>query len=282
MIKQCQQNPSNLMAKGLLVVILSSLVLLSACARTLERRLVFTGAYGRRTLSQTPADYGVSFETVWLEAEDSVRLHAWRLDSAASPYWLIYFHGQGETVARYLPLTTKLHGLGYNVLSPEYRGYGLSEGRPSEAGLYRDARAAYRYLLAEGVQPQRVILYGYSLGTGVAVDLASQVEVGALILEAPYTTLGAVANAVYRVPPTLLQNRFDSASKIARASAPTVFIHARDDKLIAPEQARVLHTLVRGPSLFLEIRGGHAGMLEHAQAETLARLKAFLDRVLSP
>ena len=129
--------------------------------------------------------------------------------------WLVYFHGNGENVSSYLSFTAQLYAMGVNVLMPEYRGYGESGGEPSEAGLYQDADANYQYLIDQGVSPDNIILYGFSLGSGVATDLASRKEVGGLILEAAFTSLPDAARAIYRVVPTgLMANRFASIEKI--------------------------------------------------------------------
>ena len=124
----------------------------------LEHRLVYVGSYDAKNLNkQTPADYGLEFELLTLRADDGVALEAWALPNLKSDLWLLYFHGNGETMAAYLPVTTKLHALGLNVLMLEYRGYGNSEGVPSEDGLYRDAEASYRWLLKIGAcRPKRL------------------------------------------------------------------------------------------------------------------------------
>jgi uncharacterized protein len=152
------------------------------------------------------------------------------------------------------------------VLSLEYRGYGESEGQASEAGLYLDAQAAYHFLLEQGIAPQNIIAYGYSLGSGVAVDLASRLELGALIVEAGYTSLPDAAKYLYRVTPRRwMYNRFDSLAKIATVKAPVLFIHAKDDLMIP---------LSQGKRLFA-VRGGHAALLEQPQ-QALEKVMAFL------
>lgn len=192
----------------------------------LEHRLVYVGSYARELGKQTPADYGLAYEQLTLYAGDGVDLEAWALPNPETDVWLLYLHGNGGTMGTYLPVTTKLHALGLNVLMLEYRGYGNSGGFPSESGLYKDAEASYGWLLDRGVPPEKVVLYGFSLGSGVAVELASRVPTGALILEAPYTSLPDVARAAYRVvPPTLMKNRFASKEKIMSIETPTLFIH---------------------------------------------------------
>ena len=243
----------------------------------LEQRLVYTGAFERRDFVATPADFGYEFEEVTVTTADGVDLFGWALPRDDSERWLVYFHGQGQDISHYLSVTTQLVGLSFNVLTLDYRGYGRSDGVPSEAGLYADAQAAYDYLLQRGVPPDNIVLYGYSLGTGVAVDLASRVTVGAVVLEAAYTSLDAAAKSLYRLPSGLLRNRFESDLKIGGVTAPTLFIHASDDRLIPVAQGRTLFDLSKAEKAFLEIRGGHAAMFAGAQLQAFEKIKSFLE-----
>lgn len=244
-----------------------------------ENRLVFVPS---RPLVATPKDYGLEFEHLLLEASDGVGLMAWAIPFAEDAPWLIYFHGNGENVSHYLPLTTEFHALGLNVLMLEYRGYGESEGVPSEAGLYRDARAAYDWLIHKGVAAQNIILYGFSLGSGVATNLASEVETGALILEAPYTSIPEVARALYRIVPlNLMRNRFASRERIANVDAPLLVIHSPEDRTVPFNQGRELFDLAEEPKTFVEVEGGHLAMLgDKPDGEVLGEIRMFLEKHL--
>lgn len=245
----------------------------------LEQRLVFTGAYDReREFVETPADYGITYDIVTVTTEDGVDLNAWSLFAEDAERWLIYFHGQGANISHYLSLTAQWVERGYNVLMVDYRGYGASEGAPSEAGLYLDARASYAYLLEQGVKPNDIVVYGFSLGSGVAIDLASKVEIGALVVEAGYTSLVDVVRSLYSAMLTsFVTNRFDSATKIAQVTAPTAFIHATDDRVVPESQGRALFERAAAEKIFLEVKGGHLAMLEISQDKTFKALTAFLD-----
>ena len=244
----------------------------------LEHRLVYVGSYGAEALTkQTPADYGLEFEALTLRADDGVVLGAWALPNLQSDLWLLYFHGNGETMAAYLQVTTKLHALGLSVLMLEYRGYGNSQGVPSEDGLYRDAQASYAWLLERGVSPEKIVAYGFSLGSGVAVELARRVPLGALILDAPYTSLPDVARAAYRmVLPKLMKNRFASEEKIADIKTPTLFIHARDDRTVPYSQGETLYKLSPGPKKLVTISGGHVALFNTPLETVYEEIKAFL------
>ncbi len=249
---------------------------------TFENRLVFFGTRSvSRTLTATPADYGLPYERVTLTTSDGVKLMAWELLHAPEAPWLIYFHGNGNNVSSYLSVAAQLYALGFSVLMLEYRGYGESGGVPSEKGLYRDALSSYQHLIGKGVAPQGIVFYGFSLGTGVAVWLAGEVEVGALVVEAGYTSLPDVARAVYRIVPTaLMANRFDSARKLHELSAPVLFMHAPDDRTVPYAQGRALYELAPEPKAFLELKGGHTALLGQNNPEVWRGVADFLTRHL--
>ena len=249
----------------------------------LENRLVFFGARPEsRTLTATPADFGLEYERLNLTTSDGVKLMAWALPYAETAPWLLYFHGNGGNIADYLSFTSALHNFGFNVLMLEYRGYGESEGAASEAGLFEDARTAYRYLIERSVSPEHIGLYGFSLGSGVAVDLASEVEVGALVIEAGYTSVPDVARELYRVVPRfLMHNRFDSQSKIARVDAPVLFIHSPTDRTVPFSHGETLYALAGEPKAFVRMRGGHTELLNGTpDREVLREIGGFLERYL--
>jgi fermentation-respiration switch protein FrsA (DUF1100 family) len=243
-----------------------------------ENRFVY---FPTRELVATPADYGLRYEEVALVTRDNVKLASWALLTSEDAPWLIYFHGNGENVSRYLPFTRQLVAMGLNVLMLEYRGYGASEGTPSEAGLYRDAEAAYTHLLEQGVDPSRIALYGFSLGSGVATHLAANAEVAAVVLEAPFTSVPDVARSIYRIVPTrLMRNRFDSASRIDRIGAPLLVLHARDDRVVPFAQGRALFERAEDPKALFELSGDHLAMLAGGQGEALGVLESFLKGYL--
>ena len=219
--------------------------------------------FPEKTLETTPEAIGIVYGKATIPSTDSVKLVCWIIPSAdTSTLWLLYLHGNAGNVAKrgYVEHYAQLHKLGLNVLAVDYRGYGESSGNPSEQGLYDDARAGYEYLRsAQQVPAERIIVYGYSLGSGIAVDLASKVAAAGLILEGSYTSISDVGQEHYPYVPVRLMagNRFDSGSKIRRAAMPKLFIHARDDKTIPIRFGRSLFDLAPEPRTFLEVKGGH-------------------------
>jgi pimeloyl-ACP methyl ester carboxylesterase len=225
-----------------------------------EARMVFRSEFSRRG---GPA-FDLPFTALRLLTADGVRLDAVTLTAAGpAPYWVIYFQGNAGSLRRprvQQQLQT-LHDLGYSVLSFDYRGYGRSDGSPTEAGLYEDGLAAYRHLTHAGVPPARVILAGQSLGSAVAVELATRVPSAGVALFSPIDSVPRTAGRLYPwVPVDLLAvNRFDSSGKIARIAAPVLVFHSEGDGLVPLQVARDLHALITAPKRFFATGGGHNG-----------------------
>ena len=263
----------------LLLSFLLAPVVLTAVMLPLENNLVY---FPSSQITATPADYGLAYEELELTTADGLSLHAWALPYDDDAPWLLYFHGNGQNISHYLPFARSMRSLGLNIFMLSYRGYGQSEGSPSEAGLHQDAMAAYQALLERGVAPENILLYGFSLGTGVAVQLAYRVQVAGVILEAPYTSLPDVARAAYGpwVPGFLMRNRFDSLAYIAGIDAPLLIMHSSQDRLIPLTQGRRLYAAAKAPKTFLEMRGPHYVLLEGSFSdEVWQALRNFIGKI---
>lgn len=205
-------------------------------------------------------------EEVRLKTADGVRLYGWLFHSPNRPASasVIYFHGNGGNLSYCDWVGAELSARGLDVLIFDYRGYGRSEGEPvGERELYADADAAYDFLTKErGVAPGSVVLYGQSLGTAAAIDLASRRECGALVVESGLSSAADMAGAIMPWLPRfvrgLTKNKLDSASKIARVSCPVLVVHGGRDDLIPAEQGRRLFDAAREPKHLKIIEGaGH-------------------------
>ena len=263
------------MLKRVVIITLLIIVLVIVVASYFEDKFVY---FPNKDFPETPASYGLRYEQVNLTSADGTKLVAWSIPYDNKSPWLIYLHGNGGNVSGYLTLTTKLHELGMNVFMLEYRGFGKSEGKPSELGLYQDAEAAYQHVLEKATGANRIILYGFSLGSGVAVELATHREVSALILEAPYKSIPDVAKDVYRIVPyRLMKNLYASKNKINQVNVPLLIIHSLDDRSIPFSHGKALFDLANKPKTFVEIQGGHTAMLTEAtQAKGLIEIRKFL------
>jgi hypothetical protein len=190
-------------------------------------------------------------------------------DPADERYWIFFCPSAGAStrVARVQEHLQQLWSLGYNVFAFDYRGFGGNRGTPSEAGLYEDATAAYRSLVrARGVAPSRVIIAGRSLGASVAVDLATRVESGGLLLFSPIDSVPAAAARLYPWAPVrwLARYRFDSSSKAALVSQPVVLVYGAPDPYMPVADARSLFYAFRNRGMMLETNGNHhhSGFME--------------------
>ena len=208
---------------------------------------------------------GAPFEQVWVDRGKDPRQLLWLLRSASEPAtrpWVLYLHGNDSNVASRLNIlhAEKLRALGLNVLAAEYRGFGGMDGTPTQAGLEVDGRSAYDYLRRElHAEPARIIVYGWSLGSAVAVDLVSHVDEAATILEGAPASLVAIGARRYPYFPIrlLIRNPFESIPKIEKAGSPILFLHSPEDAVIPFEEGRKLYDAARSPKQFVEVSGGH-------------------------
>jgi uncharacterized protein len=210
---------------------------------------------------ETPGARGIDYREVALTAADGVRLHAWHVPGRG-PLTLLWLHGNaGHIGHRVEQLALIRQRLGVGVLMLDYRGYGRSEGVPSEQGTYRDADAALAYLRgAPEVDPDGIVLYGQSLGAAVAVELAARERVRGLILEGPFASVPAMARAVYPWLPIgpLLRTRYDSMARIGTVRAPLLILHSERDEVVPYAQGRALYAAAAEPKHFHPVVGaGH-------------------------
>ena len=225
-----------------------------------ETRLVFEA--GRPLGPGRPAD---PFEEIILRRDDGLRQIAWLLRNGqddAERGWALFLHGNAATIASRANIVRyeQLRALGLDVFAPEYRGFGGLDGVPTEAGLYADARAAYDHMrTALGARPERLVIYGWSLGAAVAVDLAAQVPHAALVLEGAPASLVDIGQERYPLFPVrlIMRNPFDAILRIARVRSPILFLHSPDDKIVPLSHGRRLFDAASTSKRFVEVRGGH-------------------------
>ena len=222
---------------------------------TQETRLVFRA--GTRLGEARPAQ-------PWEQVKD---LPAWIIPGKDAAPWVIYLHGNSSDIS--LPLNIvhyeHLRELGLNVLAPEYRGFGGLGGVPTEAGLAEDATRAYTWLRnVRHVDPRRIVIYGWSLGSAVAVTLASQVEEAAVILEGAPASVVAIGEQRYPLFPIrlLIRNPFESILRIPKIGSPVLFLHSPEDDTIPISEGRRLFNAALQPKQFVEVIGGHKNACE--------------------
>ena len=235
--------------------ILVLLVIAGGLLLLFEKHLIY---FPTRAHEVTPAGLGLASEEVELRAEDGVRLHGWFLPVKGSRLTVLVCHGNGGNVSHRLDRVLLMQSrLNVDTLLFDYRGYGKSEGSPDEQGTYRDARAAYRWLVAHGHGPERVVLFGESLGSAVALQLALEVEARALMLESPFASVPEMARAVYPFLPLwpFVRTRYDNVAKVARLRMPLLVLHGERDEVVPFAQGRRVFDAAPEPKRFFAIPG---------------------------
>ncbi|NKY87461.1 alpha/beta hydrolase [Nocardia veterana] len=213
-----------------------------------------------RRITMTPAQFGLEYEDLWLTAADGARINAWFVRAEQPVAHVLYAHGNGGNIGDRSPILALLAAAGLDVLTFDYRGYGRSPGRPSERGLYLDARAA-RAALSEqpGVDPKRVVYLGKSLGGAVVTELATEYPPAAMILMSTFTGLRDAARAVYPfIPKPLVPNAFPTLRRIRDVHVPTFVMHGDADELLPVAMGRALYAAAPGPKrLLIYPKAGH-------------------------
>jgi uncharacterized protein len=217
---------------------------------------------------------------VWLQTSDGVRLHGWFVAREGAPWATLYLHGNAGNITHRLSHIQEIVGAGSSILILDYRGYGKSGGRPTEKGLYLDSDAAYAHLLGMGYRATQIIVHGESLGTAVAIDLASRQACAALILEAPFTSASDVAGTVLPILGPLLVRSYNSMPKIRQIRAPKLFMQGDHDEIIPPRLAQALYVAAPDPKSFWVVEGaGHNDIVETAGPQYRQKLEKFYEEL---
>lgn len=233
----------------------TTLSLLAGCGSAVERSLIY---YPTRRLEATPRDHGLAFQEVRPTAEDGVRLHGWFVPGPRA-VTMLWCDGNAGNISHRLENLALMHRrFGMSVLIFDYRGYGESAGVPSEVGTYRDARAFRAWL--HGRNPDRaepVVYFGRSLGAAVMTMLATEEPPAALVLETPFASVQAMANAVLPGAGRFFRSRYDTLGRIAGVRAPVLVLHGDADDVVPYRQGRAVFEAAREPKTFFRIPGAH-------------------------
>ena len=247
---------------GLVVTILAISVVIGLTARytsLIDRYFIF---FPEEELLEDPGDRGLEFEEVYFNTSDGVRLHGWFVPGR-SEKTLLWFHGNAGNISHRLDNIAELHSrLGAAIFIFDYRGYGRSEGTPSEEGTYRDAEAALAYLGSrQDVDARNLVLFGRSLGSTVAVELATRHDVYAVVLESPFTSISAMAKRAYPFLPgigVLARTKYDTLDKIKDVQVPVLVLHGDRDGVAPFDMGREIFEVANRPKRFYTIMGaGH-------------------------
>lgn len=242
-----------------LILIISGYLLLVCLAFIFQYKLVF---FPDSRLAGTPESVGLDFEDVFLETSDGLRIHGWFVPGpkGKNRASVIFFHGNAGNISHRLETVEIIHRLGLSCLIIDYRGYGRSQGSPSELGLYKDAEAAWKWLVEEKrVEPTEIIPWGRSLGGPVAARLGRDRNTGALIIESTFTSLPELGQRFYPFLPLKLISRlrFPTRKYVQDLSCPVLVVHSTEDDLVPFAFGQKLFESAPMPKRLLKIEGGH-------------------------
>lgn len=249
----------------------------------LQEGMIYYPDLPGRDYETTPDHLGMPYEELTLTTADDIRLAAWYVPAENPQGVLIYAHGNAGNISHRLDAIRLFRDMGLSVLIFDFRGYGKSKGKPSEEGTYRDAEAAWQYLVMQrGTPPGGIVIFGESLGAAVAAHLAAQHPPGALVLASAFTSVPDLAADLYPFIPArwLARYRYDTRRYLQDIRSPVLVMHSREDEIIPYRHGLALYEAAPEPRQFLELRGGHND-LYFANEETFAReVGKFVNRQL--
>jgi uncharacterized protein len=269
----------------ILIAVAAGILMFAVVIRVVENRLIYFPPRYPEGFAP-PQAYDIEVEDLWLRTADGVKVNAFYHSNPASKQVLLWFHGNAENIGYGLGQMKALAKIGVNIKAVDYRGYGKSEGHPDEAGVYRDADAAYDYLINQRhYRPQDIVVYGHSLGGAVAVNLASRRPCGGLIVQSSFTSARDMAKRMFAIPLIgyVVKSRFDSLDLIRAVHAPILIVHGTRDEVVPFAMGQQLFAAAPEPKQFCPIEGaGHNDMLEAGGERYLACLKAFVESAAHP
>jgi len=258
--------------------------LVLAAVYLLQGRMVYLPNTPGRTLARTPADVRMEYEDVFVETVDGVTLHGWFVPGTTRRV-LLFFHGNAGNISHRLESIRQFRNLELSVFIIDYRGYGQSEGRATEAGIYRDAEAAWRYLTeTRGVSPEDIVIFGRSLGASVAARLAGQQKPLALIVESSFTSVPDVAQELYPWLPVRWLSRMNHATRdyVRDVRCPVLVVHSRDDEIIPFHHGRAIFEAAPTADTLLALRGSHNDAHVRDERAYIEGIWRFLAAIAPP
>jgi len=259
-------------------VVLALYVVVIFAAYAFQRKL----QYFPSTQRIAPVNAGLSnVQEIILATPDAEKLIAWYAPAAKNKPTILYFHGNGAGLIDRAERMGKYQASGLGFFIPAYRGFAGSSGAPSEKALIADARLAYDYLLKQGVRPEDIVVFGESLGTSVATQLAASVKVGALILESPFTSAANVGALRYPFLPVryLMKDQYRSNQFISSITVPVLVVHGGRDEVVPLAMGRQMFKLANAPKEFILLP--EAGHNDHDRFGLIAKVQAFIAKYVS-
>lgn len=261
-----------------IILLIIAFILVFFYLRYFEKKNLY---FPLRTIEATPKDIGLNYENVTFTTKDGVRLSGWFIPANPSRATLIFCHGNAGNISHRLEKIKIFINLNLDVLIFDYRGYGMSKGSPSENGLYLDAEVVYDYLInVKNIPPQKTIVFGESLGSAVAVDLAYKHDLAGVIVEGGFTSVKDMAKRIFPfIPAFIYASKFDSLEKIKNIKSPKLIFHSVDDEIVPFEFGEKLFHTAAKPKEFVKIRGGHNDAFFISQEVVVSKIDEFISRI---
>jgi fermentation-respiration switch protein FrsA (DUF1100 family) len=268
---------------GALLILFVLYAVAVAYIYSIQRNLLYFPSHNYVTPREAEAD--PALHELPVTTADGLALKGWYAPATTKRLTLVFFHGNGDDLQSAAPIAAIYIRAGYGVLIAEYRGYSGLPGTPTEAGLYADARAYLTALTASGVKEQDIVLFGRSLGTGVAAQMATEFPAGGLILLSPYRSIPEVAKSHFWFLPVglLMKDRFETARKIKSISVPLLIANGGQDQVIPPQHGRDVFALANEPKQFyFSAAAGHNDMFDFGFGAASVKWLDYLSSTLSP
>ena len=268
----------------IILVVAACYGLLVVVVYFIQGRMLYLPEVPGRTLTMTPTNAGMDYQDVSIETTDGVTLHGWFIAGRSSQV-LLFFHGNAGNISHRLDSIRLFQDLGLSVLIIDYRGYGQSEGQTTERGIYRDADAAWRYLIEDrGIVANDIVIFGRSLGASVASRLAAQQQPLALIVESSFTSVPDIAQDLYPWLPARWLSRLSHATRnyVRDVRCPVLVVHSRDDEIIPFHHGEAIFSSANEPRTLLAIRGTHNNAFLQDERAYIGGLRTFLTGLSAP
>ncbi len=247
-----------------------------------QSHLIYFPNIGREIVAD-PNQIGLEYESVEIPTSDHQTLHGWFVPAAEAKGTVLFFHGNAGNISHRLDYLSMFNQLGYNTLLFDYRGYGQSSGKPSEANTYQDAVATWHYLTeVKNIKPSSIILFGESLGGAVAAWLAAQRKPGMLVLASVFTSVPDLAAQIYPFLPVRQIARFEynSLEYLRMVTCPVFIAHSPQDEIVPFTHGQNLFQAAPEPKQFLTLQGGHNDGFIFMRQGWIMALGTFMDNNL--
>jgi len=268
------------MLLNLLIALVVAYVVIVLLVYFGQSRLVY---FPEKQLGNTPSAVGLDYSSVNISTSDGETLHGWWMPVPDAKGTVLFFHGNAGNISHRINYLTMFKRLGYDTLLFDYRGYGQSSGTPSESGTYLDAQAAWHYLTAtKEIAPERIVLFGESLGGAVAAWLAAREKPGLLVLASTFTSVPELAGEIYPFLPVRWISRFayNTMASLQSVSCPVFIAHSPQDDIVPFHHGEQLFQTALEPKQFLPLEGGHNTGFIFMQPAWKKTLGAFMDEHL--